>query len=68
MIISGDNDGMDKIEWTKTYKLLGGGSLRKQTKAMFGYADSFLQWPMQPDFDHSGEIDMLFDMNALVIS
>lgn len=25
LIISGDNDGMDKIELTKTYKLLGGG-------------------------------------------
>ena len=25
LIISGDNDGMDKIELAKTYKLLGGG-------------------------------------------
>jgi pimeloyl-ACP methyl ester carboxylesterase len=25
LIISGDNDGMDKIELSKTYKLLGGG-------------------------------------------
>ena len=25
LIISGDNDGMDKIELAKTYQLLGGG-------------------------------------------
>ncbi|EJL71441.1 hypothetical protein [Chryseobacterium populi] len=25
LIISGDNDGLDKIELMKTYKLLGGG-------------------------------------------
>ena len=25
LIISGDNDGLDKIELAKTYKLLGGG-------------------------------------------
>ncbi|MCY1373146.1 hypothetical protein D9M69_604010 [compost metagenome] len=25
LIISGDNDGMDKMELAKTYKLLGGG-------------------------------------------
>jgi len=25
LIISGDNDGLDKIELVKTYKLLGGG-------------------------------------------
>ena len=25
LIVSGDNDGMDKIELAKTYKLLGGG-------------------------------------------
>jgi pimeloyl-ACP methyl ester carboxylesterase len=65
LIISGDNDGMDKIELAKTYKLLGGGvsadlqpmpksqlaiipnqshvSLMNQTKAIFGYLDSFLQ-------------------------
>jgi len=65
LIISGDNDGMDKIELAKTYKLLGGGvaaglqpmpkshmailpnqdhvGLMMQTKAIFGYVDSFLQ-------------------------
>lgn len=65
LIISGDNDGMDKIELAKTYKLLGGGvaadmqpmpkshlviipnqshvSLMQQTKAIFGFMDSFLQ-------------------------
>ena len=26
LIISGDNDGLDKIELAKTYKLLGGGT------------------------------------------
>ena len=34
LIISGDNDGMDKIELAKTYKLLGGGAISADMQPM----------------------------------
>ena len=50
LLISGDNDGLDKIELMKTYQLLGGGvsaDLGADAKIAFGHCS--FAGPCQPD-------------------